>query len=128
MAKRKSNAALRCSFCRKTDGETAKLIAGPNELAICAECVHLCAEIVADEPPAPSRIQEITLVLEDGSRYLVAAGLHETVSMLGEDDSRIVAFDLVEGDRIAVRRQAVRQIHAKREPEVEPVSRPSWAD
>ena len=55
-----------CSFCGKNEDETARLIAGPGELRICSECVHLCAEIINEDPPAPSVVQETMLVLEDG--------------------------------------------------------------
>lgn len=116
-----------CSFCGVGPEKTAKLIAGPGAVSICAECVHLCAEILEDVPPAPSLVQQATLVLEDGSSHLVAMGLREAVSMLGADDSRIVAFDLVVGGRFAVRRQAVRQVRADSEPAAEPRERPAWA-
>jgi ClpX C4-type zinc finger len=126
MAKGRATTTLTCSFCGKPEEETLKLIAGPNGLAICAECVHLCVEIVASQLPGPSRIQEATLVLEDGSQHLVAAGLREVVSTLGFDDSQMIAFELVSGGRLAVRRQAVRQIRAAAEPEVEQAPRPDW--
>jgi hypothetical protein len=116
-----------CSFCGAEAEKTVKLIAGPGDVSICAECVHLCAEILEDLPPAASLVQQATLVLEDGSRHLVAAGLHEAVSMLGLDDSCIVAFELVAGGRLAVRRQAVRQVYADPEPDAEPRTRPAWA-
>ncbi len=37
-----------CSFCGKRHDEVNKLIAGPD-VNICDECVHLCAEIVAED-------------------------------------------------------------------------------
>lgn len=40
---------LRCSFCRKTQHEVRKLIAGPD-VYICDECVYLCVEILNEEP------------------------------------------------------------------------------
>lgn len=40
---------LRCSFCGKTDKQVQKLIAGPNGVYICDECVDLCDEILAEE-------------------------------------------------------------------------------
>ena len=117
-----------CSFCsRCEDDEWTQLVAGPGDLAICHACVHLCVQVVEDGPPAPSRVQQATLVLEDGSKQVIAAGLREAVSMLGRDDSSIVAFDLVEGGRLAVRRQAVRQIRAVTEPAAERAERPTWA-
>jgi hypothetical protein len=39
---------LRCSFCRKSQSEVRKLIAGP-EAYICNECVDLCAGILETE-------------------------------------------------------------------------------
>lgn len=40
---------LRCSFCGKTENQVHKLIAGPNGIYICDECVDLCDEILAEE-------------------------------------------------------------------------------
>ncbi len=64
----------RCSFCSKSQGEVDRLITGPNGVAICDECVALCAEIIAEEQaqqeparsgfhlkeiPPPRRIREL---------------------------------------------------------------------
>ncbi len=38
-----------CSFCGKGREEVAHLIAGPNEVYICNECVALCNAILAEE-------------------------------------------------------------------------------
>ena len=37
-----------CSFCRKSQKDVKKLIAGPDSY-ICDECVALCAEIISEE-------------------------------------------------------------------------------
>jgi ATP-dependent protease Clp ATPase subunit len=37
-----------CSFCGKGREQTQRLIAGPNRVYICAECVALCNEILAE--------------------------------------------------------------------------------
>ncbi|HLZ22326.1 MAG TPA: ClpX C4-type zinc finger protein [Ktedonobacterales bacterium] len=43
-----------CSFCGKRREQTRRLIAGPNGIYICAECVTLCNEIMAaDARPLP---------------------------------------------------------------------------
>ena len=47
MARHKEN--IRCSFCGKTQDEVRKLIAGPNDVFICNECVELCIGIVEEE-------------------------------------------------------------------------------
>jgi hypothetical protein len=42
--------SIRCSFCGKRGTDVGKLIAGPTPaVAICNECVALCAEIIAEE-------------------------------------------------------------------------------
>jgi len=37
-----------CSFCGACRHQTPSLIAGPNDVFICASCVTVCCEIVAD--------------------------------------------------------------------------------
>jgi hypothetical protein len=47
---------IRCSFCGKSGTEVEKIIAGPTPaVAICSDCVTLCAGIMAEaeEPPGP---------------------------------------------------------------------------
>ncbi len=39
---------LQCSFCKKTQDEVRKLIAGPT-VYICDECVQVCVDILAHE-------------------------------------------------------------------------------
>ncbi len=39
----------RCSFCQRTQDEVTRLIAGPDDVYICDECVELCVEILAEE-------------------------------------------------------------------------------
>ena len=41
----------RCSFCGKPQEKVRRLIAGPNGVFICDECVALCSEIIAEEEP-----------------------------------------------------------------------------
>lgn len=43
---------LYCSFCKKSQHEVKKLIAGPN-VFICNECVKLCAYILGSESVEP---------------------------------------------------------------------------
>lgn len=69
------------------------------------------AEVVADAPPAAGEQRACKLVTADGSSYEVAHGMHEAVSRLGRDDASLVVFELTNGGRLAVRREAVRQLH-----------------
>ena len=40
---------VRCSFCKKWQYEVRKLIAGPDLVFVCDECVELCNDIIRDE-------------------------------------------------------------------------------
>ena len=40
---------VRCSFCGKNQGQVRKLIAGPDGIFICDECVEICADILDEE-------------------------------------------------------------------------------
>ena len=47
--------SYRCSFCSKAQGQVKRLIAGPDRVFICDECVALCGQIISDETPAAPR-------------------------------------------------------------------------
>jgi len=49
LASRTGNPKIRCSFCGKAQDEVRKLIAGPNGIYICDECIELCSDIVEEE-------------------------------------------------------------------------------
>ena len=40
---------LRCSFCDRSEDEAGKMVAGPNGVAICAQCVKAYWKLVHDE-------------------------------------------------------------------------------
>lgn len=40
---------VRCSFCNKPQSQARKLIAGPNGVYICDECIEACTEIIEEE-------------------------------------------------------------------------------
>lgn len=79
---------LTCSFCGKRQDEVKKLIAGPEEIYICDECVSLCYEIVSGEEvesgdkqvfntdnniPSPRRIKEFL------DQYIIGQDYAKTV-------------------------------------------------
>ncbi len=41
--------SYRCSFCGKGNADVRRLIAGPNGVFICNECVATCNAILAEE-------------------------------------------------------------------------------
>jgi hypothetical protein len=50
MARRQKG--MHCSFCGKNQDQARRLIAGPNGVFICDECINLCNEILAEAPPS----------------------------------------------------------------------------
>lgn len=46
---KKSNEKIRCSFCGKTQDQVEKMIAGPDGLFICNDCVDMCSMIVGED-------------------------------------------------------------------------------
>jgi ATP-dependent protease Clp ATPase subunit len=44
---------LRCSFCRKTENEVTKLVAGPH-VYICDECVAVASRIMESDVGGPT--------------------------------------------------------------------------
>ena len=49
-----TGSAYRCSFCGKQQGQVKRLIAGPDQVYICDECVHVCTQILTEQV-SPSR-------------------------------------------------------------------------
>ena len=47
--------SYQCSFCRKVQAEVKRLIAGPDRVFICDECVALCEQIITEESPTPAK-------------------------------------------------------------------------
>ena len=53
---RSGQSTYHCSFCGKAQGQVKRLIAGPDRVFICDECVALCGQIITEESPAaPAR-------------------------------------------------------------------------
>lgn len=45
----KQDKVIRCSFCKKTQDQVRKMIAGPDDIYICDECIEMCTDIMAEE-------------------------------------------------------------------------------
>ncbi len=68
----------RCSFCNKGQEEVRRLIAGPNSVYICDECVQLCREIIEEEEPSsaspepgPARIPTPRELYDQLNQYVI---------------------------------------------------------
>ena len=49
MAEKIREGKVRCSFCHKSEDQVRKLIAGPEGVFICDECIGICSEIMEEE-------------------------------------------------------------------------------
>ena len=49
MRNNQGNGEVCCSFCGKSQSEVLKLIAGPNNIFICDECIGICSDILEEE-------------------------------------------------------------------------------
>ncbi len=49
MAGKMAGNDVHCSFCGKSQRQVRKLIAGPNDIFICDECIEICEDILAEE-------------------------------------------------------------------------------
>jgi hypothetical protein len=80
---------LRCSFCRKTDSQVEKLVAGPRALTgarvyICDACVAIATEIM-NQPPSDPNAASIHLSmwrkLSHGVRRLIRGGRAQSIGL-----------------------------------------------
>ena len=59
-----------CSFCRKTQYEVTKLIAGPDAF-ICDKCVGLCDDILIDNGPSYADVTHDSLVSKSAEELIL---------------------------------------------------------
>ena len=65
----------RCSFCGKEKNKTKKLIAGPDGIFICDECIELCNDMMAKTPSnSPAEQIELKKPAEGARRVYHRAG------------------------------------------------------
>ena len=64
-----------CSFCGKEKAKTKKLIAGPDGIFICDECVALCNDMLSKMPasdtPAPVELKKPAEIKAELDQYIV---------------------------------------------------------
>ena len=58
----KDNEQLICSFCGKPKELTRRLIAGPNGVYICDECVEVCREVMSEDDAKGKSKEQIKLL------------------------------------------------------------------
>ncbi len=58
MASRFRTSVEICSFCKRTHDQVQRLIAGPDDVFICDECVEVCLEMLEEDlPNIPSKVK-----------------------------------------------------------------------
>ena len=64
-----------CSFCGKGKEFTKQLIAGPNNIFICDECIELCKDMLdesrGEETPAPVELKKPAEIKAELDKYIV---------------------------------------------------------
>ena len=58
----KENEHLHCSFCGKPEELTKRLIAGPNGVYICDECVEICRDVIKEQAENKENSEAINLL------------------------------------------------------------------
>lgn len=89
MAKRDTTIVLHCSFCKKSQHEVKKLVAGPS-VYVCDECIKLCNKIIEEDKaqklppeiiklPTPHAIKEFLdqyVISQDEAKKVLAVALY----------------------------------------------------
>src|SRR5271170_2535305 len=60
MAKKDIKVVLNCSFCKKSQHEVKKLVAGPS-VYVCNECIKLCNKILEEDQQAKEQKEALNL-------------------------------------------------------------------
>jgi ATP-dependent Clp protease ATP-binding subunit ClpX len=89
MAKIENKVVLHCSFCKKSQNEVKKLVAGPN-VYVCDECIKLCNKILDEDQaifekeevvnlPTPHTIKEFLdqyVIAQDEAKKVLAVAVY----------------------------------------------------
>ena len=79
----------RCSFCNRTENQVSKLIAGPEGVYICDECVAICADII-DESIEEDDDYSVSDPAVDGINLLKPAEIKSFLDdyVIGQDEAK----------------------------------------
>ena len=83
---------VRCSFCGKTQNQVRKLIAGPNGVYICDDCVDVCGEIIEEEFDDGEQIEEMDEAVELNINLLKPKEMKAFLDdyVIGQDEAKKV--------------------------------------
>ena len=77
-----------CSFCSKVQNQVKRLIAGPDRVFICDECVELCGQIISQDANAGSKRQSSELSRPEVNPKWIHNKLNEYV--IGQEKAKKV--------------------------------------
>ena len=80
----KENEHLHCSFCGKPEELTKRLVAGPNGVYICDECIEICRDVMKEETEKTGENQKVNLL----KPVEIKAKLDEYI--VGQDEAKKV--------------------------------------
>ncbi len=75
---------IRCSFCNKSEDQVRKLVAGPEGIYICDECIDICVDIMDDDEETPT--EDVTTGIRLMKPAEIKAFLDEYV--IGQDEAK----------------------------------------
>ena len=79
-----NNEQLFCSFCGKPKELTKRLIAGPNGIYICDECIEVCRDVMKEDDQKQTTTEPVTLL----KPVEIKAKLDEYI--IGQDEAKKV--------------------------------------
>ena len=77
-----------CSFCSKVQNQVKRLIAGPDRVFICDECVELCGQIISQDANTGSKHQNSSLSRPEVNPKWIHSKLNEYV--IGQEQAKKV--------------------------------------
>ncbi len=80
-----------CSFCAKPQGEVKRLVAGPEKIFICDECVILCQQIMGEDGETTPEVEEVAST-EPSTQFLPPKTIYDKLNeyVIGQDQAKKV--------------------------------------
>lgn len=86
MASKKDDSGILCSFCLKRQKESRRLVAGPENIYICDDCIERCCQILYEEIPEDRSFGEYEFNMELPKPKQIREILDEYV--IGQNDAK----------------------------------------